>query len=130
MLRSSLARPLGAAASRLSVATHPSSLQPQLQQTRNNWQVILRKRLDKRTGKEKFEDWDYLSMRMEEPQLLTGTTLLNRHLQQVEHIKPTELRRRLNSAKVYKRNVKRLDDLKNYIKFTQEADAKARDEAN
>jgi hypothetical protein len=92
-------------------------------QTRNNWQVVLRKRFDKRSGKVRYEDWDYLAMGMEEPKLLSGNTLLNRHLQETEHIKPTELKRRLNSAKTYRRSAKRLDDLKTYIKFTQDAES-------
>jgi hypothetical protein len=93
-------------------------------QFRSNWQVVLGKRVDKRTGKSMYEDWDYLSMSMHEPTLLNGNSLLNRHQQQTVHIKPTELKRRLNSAKTYKRSVKRLDDLKNYIKFIQEAERK------
>ena len=73
---------------------------------------MLRKRLDRRTGKLRYENWDYLAMTIEEPQLPGGETLLNRHLGQTEHIKPTEARRRLQSAQVYRRSVKRLEDLK------------------
>ncbi|GKY97266.1 hypothetical protein MPSEU_000685000 [Mayamaea pseudoterrestris] len=117
---SGLCRPLAAAATNQATAVAtPSTIQ-----TRNNWQVVLRKRFDRRTGKVKFEDWDYLVMGMEEPKLLNGVTLFNRYHWETEHIKPTEMRRRLNSEKVYRRSVKRLDDLKNYIKFTQEAKAK------
>jgi hypothetical protein len=118
MFRLGLSRPLVVAATHQLPGASACTIQ-----TRHNWQVVLRKRLDRRTGKVKYEDWDYLSLGMEEPKLLSGTTLLNRHLGATEHVKPTELRRRLNSAKVYKRNVKRLDDLKTYIKFVQDAES-------
>lgn len=95
---------------------------PLLEQRRGNYQIALRRQLDRKTGKMKYQDWDYLVNSIQDPRLLNGTTLLNRHLRATEHIKPTERKRRINSKKIYYRNNKRVDDLTNYIKFMQEHD--------
>ena len=78
--------------------------------------------MDRQTGKLKYQDWDYLARGIQEPQLPNGKTLLDRHLRATEHIKPTERKRRINNKKLYVRNLKRVDDLTNYIKFMQEYD--------
>jgi len=94
--------------------------QQQTQQLRWNWQAVIRRRRDQRTGKPRYEDWGTVVRAFKEPELPDGTSLLERHLSEVEHIKPTELKRRLNAAKIYRRSVKRVDDLTKYIKFMQE----------
>ena len=56
----------------------------------------------------------------QEPTLLDGTSLLRRHLANERHIKPTTIRKRLNAQKVYKRSVKKIDDLLSYITYIQQ----------
>jgi hypothetical protein len=53
----------------------------------------LTRRLDRKTGQYKYDDWEYLARGFQEPTLLSGETLLSRHLKQKEHIKPTEQNR-------------------------------------
>lgn len=57
---------------------------------------------------------------MREPELHDGKSLLQRHLMIREHIKPAERKRRINANKVYRRKVKRIEDLMNYIKFMKD----------
>jgi len=114
-----------------------------------NWEVVLRRRWNPATRKVQYEDWDSVVFQIQEPTKqqdsdggivsggrnrgspdgVTTVSLLERHLQQEEHIKPTELNRRLNSAKIYKRSVKRVNDLTKYIQFVhrqeEEEDGKA-----
>lgn len=92
-----------------------------------HWQAVIRKRIiDPKTGEHKYEDWDHVIRSFQHPSALTHpgaattTTLLDRHLAQDRHIKPTEIRRRINSAKAYRRSVRRVDDLASYIQFIQE----------
>jgi len=89
-------------------------------QRRWNWQVFLRRRFDRRTGQYKYEDWDDLIMSFQEPSLSSGVSLRQRDWAATEHIKPTERKRRINSRKTYDRDVKRIEDLTNYIKFIQD----------
>jgi hypothetical protein len=84
------------------------------------WQAVVRRRRNPKTGKSEYENWDRIVMGFQEPSLLSGTSLLDRHLNQEEHIKPTEMKRRLNNRKVHDRLVKRVDDLTNYIKFMKD----------
>jgi hypothetical protein len=58
-------------------------------------------------------------MSIQEPQLVDGRSLLMRDQRATRHIKPTERKRRINSKKIYERNIKRVEDLSNYIKFMQ-----------
>lgn len=96
-------------------------LQQQQQiQVRWNWQAVIRRRLDRKEGGVKYEDWDVVARNFREPALLDGTPLLQRHLNQQHHVKPTERNRRINSAKVYRRSVKRIEDLTKYIQFVRE----------
>jgi hypothetical protein len=85
-----------------------------------NYQVFLTRRLDRKTGQYKYDDWEYLAKGIQEPTLLNGETLLNRHLKQEEHIKPTEGNRRLNDAKLYRRSRKHVEDLTSYIQFVNQ----------
>lgn len=94
------------------------------EQRRWNYQVQIRRQLDRKTGRVKYQNWDYLALSIQEPRLANGQTLLNRHLRSTEHIKPTERKRRINAKKAYDRDTKRVEDLSNYIKFMQEHDTK------
>jgi hypothetical protein len=85
-----------------------------------NYQVFLTRRLDRKTGQYKYDDWEYLARGFQEPSLLSGETLLSRHLKQKEHIKPTEQNRRLNDAKLYRRSKKHVEDLTSYIQFVNQ----------
>jgi hypothetical protein len=85
-----------------------------------NYQVFLTRRLDRKTGQYKYDDWEYLARGFQEPTLLSGETLLSRHLKQKEHIKPTEQNRRLNDAKLYRRSRKHVEDLTSYIQFVNQ----------
>jgi hypothetical protein len=85
-----------------------------------NYQVFLTRRLDRKTGQYKYDDWEYLARGFQEPTLLSGETLLSRHLKQKEHIKPTEQNRRLNDAKLYRRSRKHVEDLTAYIQFVNQ----------
>jgi len=89
---------------------------------RQNWQVVLGRRFDRATGTYKYQDWDELVFSFREPTKHDGTNYLQRHLNQEEHIKPTELKRRINERKVYRRSVKRLEDLTSYIQFMRDND--------
>jgi hypothetical protein len=91
-----------------------------------NYQVFLTRRLDRKTGVVKYDDWDYLVNAFHEPTLLDGTSLLNRHQKQEEHIKPTERNRRLNDAKLYRRSRKHVEDLTSYIQFVNQGNAEER----
>jgi hypothetical protein len=88
---------------------------------------VIRKRvLDPKTGQRKYEDWDYVIRGFQQPVALshpgakTTTTLLARHQAAERHVKPAERRRRVNSAKAYRRSVQRVDDLASYIRFVQQ----------
>jgi hypothetical protein len=96
----------------------PSSLH-QHYQVANHWQAVIRRnRTDPKTGQPKFQDWDEIIDGFQSPTLATtGQSLLERHLRAERHIKPKEVRRQINSAKIYKRSVKRVDDLVSYIQF-------------
>jgi hypothetical protein len=121
-----LARTTPRAATTVSSVWNSSSLQqqqqPSLPQTGRRWnyQVFLTRRLDRRTGQTKYDDWEYLARGFQEPSLQGGESLLQRHLKQKEHIKPTEVRRRLNDAKVYRRSKKHVEDLTSYIQFVHQ----------
>jgi hypothetical protein len=98
-----------------------SQLQQQQQQQRRwNFQVFLGRRLDRSTGKQRYDDWDYLVHRFKEPMTGSGANLLQRHLRAKEHIKPTEQNRRTNSAKRYRRSKKHVEDLTAYIQFVHQ----------
>ena len=71
-----------------------------LEQRRSNYQVVLQRQLDRKTGKVKYQDWDYLALSIQEPKLYNGQPLLDRHLRATEHIKPTERKRRINAKKI------------------------------
>lgn len=89
----------------------------------NNWQIYLRQRHD-RTGKLKYDDWDRVIMTMKEPRLADGTSLLRRSLLRTQHVKPTTRNKLINQRKQYRRQVKRIDDLTNYIQFMNEVKKK------
>ena len=100
---------------------YPKSRAQQQQQVRWNWQIVLQPVRDPETGQMKYPDWDIVTRTVGFPEPTKHqTSLLNRHLQQEEHVKPTELNRRINSRKVYQRSMKRVEDLKTYIKFIQD----------
>lgn len=83
-----------------------------------NWQVVLKRVLDRKTGKYKYEDWDKVMYSIEEPTLAsTGQSLLQHHLKETRHIKPTEVRKRLNEKKAYRRKDQKVEDLMSYIQF-------------
>jgi len=109
-----------AATAPLLIQQQPAKQHVQQHAVRWNWQAVIRKRFDRRTGKFKYEDWDVVMCTFQEPELLDGTTLLQRHLNQKYHIKPKEVRRRLNEAKVYRRSVRKIDNLTKYIRFIKE----------
>lgn len=90
-------------------------------QVANHWQAVIRRnRTDPKTGQPKFQDWDEIIDGFQTPTLTTtGQSLLERHLRAERHIKPKEVRRQINSAKIYKRSAKRVDDLVSYIQFMQ-----------
>lgn len=88
--------------------------------SRSNWQIVLERRMEK--GKLKYQDWDELVNGFQEPSK-GSKSLLQRHLDQEEHIKPTEIKRRINQKKKYVRSVKQLEDLTSYIKFVQDSEA-------
>ena len=92
------------------------------QQRRGNFQAILRRKLDRQTGTYKFEDWDTVMRGFHEPQLTSGQTLRDRDWRNDEHVKPTELKRQLKSAKVYRSKVKQIDDLIDYVQFINKYD--------
>jgi hypothetical protein len=108
------------AAAAKSSAGLPSSLH-QYYQVANHWQAVIRRnRTDPKTGQPKFQDWDEIIDGFQTPTLTTtGQSLLERHLRAERHIKPKEVRRQINSAKIYRRSVKRVDDLVSYIQFMQ-----------
>jgi hypothetical protein len=99
------------------------------QQVAHNWQAVIRRRvLDRKTGEHKYEDWDHAIRKFQHPTKLLAhpedsspstTTLLARHQSVERHIKPTERRRRINSAKIYRRSVRRVEDLLSYIRYTR-----------
>ena len=70
-----------------------------------------------------YPDWEELAGGFPEPSK-GSQSLLQRHLEQEEHIKPTEIKRRINSAKAYRRSLQQLEDLTSYIQFTKEQDDK------
>jgi hypothetical protein len=74
-------------------------LQPRRIQTsvRWNWQGYLTKRFDRATGQYKYDDWERIIMGSQEP-TKGGKSLLQRHLNNEEHIKPTEAKRRVSAA--------------------------------
>jgi hypothetical protein len=120
--------PRAAATASSLLSSNNSQLSPLLQQPQDgssmsrrwNYQVFLTRRLDRKTGQYKYDDWEYLARGFQEPALLSGETLLSRHLKQKEHIKPTEQNRRLNDAKLYRRSRKHVEDLTSYIQFVNQ----------
>ena len=93
---------------------------PPPQQHRWNWQIFLDRRFDKETGKYKYDDWDRVIMSVKEPRLANGMSLLRRSLMRNHHVKPTTKKKRVNEGKEYRRKIKRIDDLTNYIQFMKE----------
>jgi hypothetical protein len=91
----------------------------QKQSIRWHWQAFLQKRYDPSTGTWKYEGWDVVMKRSEEPNK-HGKSLTELEWKEDRHIKPTEAKRRLVSRKRYNNAVKRLDDLMRYIKFTRD----------
>lgn len=96
----------------------------QQQQRRWNWQIVLKQRVDKETGKLKYDDWSKVIMTMKEPTLVDGTSLQKRSWARKRHIKPTMMKKLVNQRKEYRRSIKRIDDLTNYIKFMNDAKKK------
>lgn len=84
-----------------------------------HWQAVLRKRKDPKTGKLTYQDWGQVIRGFQEPSLSDGTRLYDQYFKEERHIKPTEARRRLKSAIVHRRALKRVDDLLSYIQFTR-----------
>jgi hypothetical protein len=114
------------AGAQAAVAASQAALLPTLLhqhvQVANHWQAVIRRnRTDPKTGQPTFQDWDDLMANFQTPKLATtGQSLLERHQRAERHIKPKEVRRQINSAKIYKRSVKRVDDLVSYIQFMHE----------
>ena len=73
------------------------------------------------SGKLKYDDWDRIIMTMKEPRLVDGTSLQKRSWARKEHVKPTMRNKFISQRKVYRRQIKRIDDLTNYIRFMNEA---------
>jgi hypothetical protein len=113
--------PCFAAAISAAASAGPSALLHRYNQVANHWQAVIRRnKTDPRTGEPTFQDWDEIIDGFQSPTLTTtGQSLLERHLRAERHIKPKEVRRQINSAKIYKRSVKRVDDLVSYIQFMQ-----------
>ena len=86
-------------------------------QRRWNWQIYLKQRVDKQTGKLKYDDWDRVILTLKEPTLADGTSLVRRDLMRKRHVKPTTKKKLINQRKEYRRQIKRIDDLTNYIRF-------------
>lgn len=86
------------------------------QQRRWNYQVFLGRQFDRSKGIWRYDDWEYLAGGFKEPEK-SGQSLLQLHLRQDEHIKPTERGRRINAAKKYRRSRKHVEDLTAYIQF-------------
>mmetsp|Transcript_17302 Transcript_17302/g.32816 ORF Transcript_17302/g.32816 Transcript_17302/m.32816 type:complete len:126 (-) Transcript_17302:53-430(-) len=86
-------------------------------QRRWNWQIYLKQRPDKQTGKLKYDNWDQVIMTLKEPRLADGTSLLRRSQMRKRHIKPTTWNKYIGERKEYRRKIKRIDDLHHYIKF-------------
>ena len=103
---------------------------------RCHWQMVLSRYQDKQTGKLKYQDWDTLVHQFQEPTKEIASpdggssgrnravSLLQRHLAQEEHIKPTEIKRRIQQKQTYTRSVKQLEDLTRYIQFVRQQDEK------
>lgn len=89
-----------------------------------NWQIYLRQRRDEASGKLKYDDWDRVIMSMKEPRLADGTSLLRRSLARTRHVKPTTKNKLINQRKQYRRQIKRIDDLTNYIQFMNDVKKK------
>jgi hypothetical protein len=83
------------------------------------WQGFLTKRFDRATGEYKYDDWEKIVMGSQEP-TKAGKSLLQRHLNNEEHLKPTEIKRRTAARIIYNRKIKRIDDLTKYIQFMKE----------
>lgn len=62
-----------------------------------NWQGFLTKRYDRATGQYKYEDWDKVLYGYQEPNK-GGVSLLQRHLENEEHIKPTAIKRMVSAV--------------------------------
>ena len=105
------------------LTTLPSPLFAALFQRRWNWQIHLRQLRDP-TGKLKYEDWSKAMRNMKQPRLANGLSLLRRSLRRTRHIKPTMWNKFINQRKVYRRQIKRIDDLTNYIQFMNEVKKK------
>jgi hypothetical protein len=112
----------------------PSSSQ---QQIRNHWQAFLTKKLDRtsktaqrrvdstnedsnvRSAAYKYDDWDYVMRGFQSP-VKQRTPLLERHLRNTKHVKPTQQKQRIKSMQIYRRSEKRVGDLSRYIKFVKD----------
>ena len=116
------------------------------EQVRYHWQAVITKRLDRTSNTRfkdrnkdpaagslsdnnnnnnvasqyKFDDWAYVARGFQEPTKLGGKSLLQRHLETREHMKPTTQRQRIKSRQVYERSVKRVEDLTSYIQFVKD----------
>lgn len=84
-----------------------------------NWQGFLTQRFDRASGQYKFDDWEKLMLGSQEP-TKAGKSLLQRHLNNEEHIKPKEIKRRTTSRVLYDRKIKRIEDLTKYIQFMKD----------
>ena len=107
----------------ISRVARPSALEPRVTtpQRRWNWQIYLKQRVEKGTGKLKYDDWDRVIMTMKEPRLADGTSLVRRSQMRDRHVKPTTRNKLIQQRKEYRRQIKRIDDLTNYIQFMNEA---------
>jgi len=90
---------------------------------RQNWQIVLQKEKQK-NGEYKYPDWEEVASDIPEPMKNSRLSLLDRHLRNTEHIKPTEMKRRINSKKEYERSLKKLNDLTKYIHFIRDSKKK------
>lgn len=87
---------------------------------RHYWIVHLPRRYDTVSKKNKYVDWDEIGSILEEP-LKVNSRHADREFYNREHIKPTELKRRLAAKILYNRSQKKVSDLIRYIRFVQKA---------
>ena len=93
---------------------------PQQQQSmRCNWQYVLQKVKDKKTGKYKYEDWNDVMWKSYQSSVHLNR-LIQRYEAQPYHIKPNQLKRQRKERRIYENSVKQVDDLLKYIKFNRE----------
>mmetsp|Transcript_29583 Transcript_29583/g.68842 ORF Transcript_29583/g.68842 Transcript_29583/m.68842 type:complete len:141 (+) Transcript_29583:88-510(+) len=106
-------------ASSMFMATVNNSLHRQ-QQQRSNYQLVISKRYDRKSGKMVYEDWNHLVRGVHRPSYKDGRSIQGVQMRQKRHIKKWMKKRKAKEQREYERDQKKVNDLLRYIDFMKD----------